>query len=222
MTASPRFEDRLLQQLRQVVADRPAPRVAQRRRPRRTRLALTGVGVAAAAAAVAVVATSNDGSHSAYAVQAQADGAVSVSIHSLSDAEGLQRSLRSAGVPAVVDYVPGDASACAAPGPPAASPGTPGMGGTAERGATLRTGTAGSGPSLSQEGKPPPGDGQRRTTMSVVSTRDGDATFTIDPGTLKPGDKVYITTSTGAVSSIGMAIAAHKPTAACAPAAPTP
>ena len=42
MTTAPRFEDRLLVQLRQVVADRPTPAAARRRGPRRTRLALKG------------------------------------------------------------------------------------------------------------------------------------------------------------------------------------
>jgi hypothetical protein len=32
------------------------------------------------------------------------------------------------------------------------------------------------------------------------------ATFTIDPGTIEPGQKVYITTSTGALTSIGVQV----------------
>ena len=40
-------------------------------------------------------------------------------------------------------------------------------------------------------------------------------TFTIDPDTIKPGEKVYITTSTGAISSIGMAITKDGPGATC-------
>ena len=46
-------------------------------------------------------------------------------------------------------------------------------------------------------------------------------TFTIDPDNIKPGEKLYITTSTGAISSIGMAIGKVKPDASCATAAPT-
>ena len=42
-------------------------------------------------------------------------------------------------------------------------------------------------------------------------------TFTIVPGTIQPGEKLYITTSTGAVTSIGMAIGTEKPAAVCAP-----
>jgi hypothetical protein len=71
-------------------------------------------------------------------------------------------------------------------------------------------------PSTTLPGTPGPGT----TTLKVAKAVDGDAvTFTIDPGTIKPGDKVYITTSTGVVSSIGMAIAANEPSPGCAPAA---
>lgn len=218
MTTAPRFEDRLLVQLRQVVADRPAPAAARSRGPQRTRLALAGAGVAAATAAVAVVATSNDANHSAYALKARADGAVTVSIHSLRDANGLERSLRDAGIPAVVDYAPTGSGACAGSGAPAAPP----RGAGGESGATFHTGSDGAGPSLTQHGKAPDGERRQRATMSFVSTRGGDATFTIDPGTLGPGERVYITTSTGAVTSIAMAIGAHKPAAPCVPAPPAP
>ena len=40
-----------------------------------------------------------------------------------------------------------------------------------------------------------------------VSSGDDGVTFSIDPGNLKPGEKIYITTSTGKVNSIGMAVA---------------
>ena len=118
MTASSRFEDRLLHELREVVAARPAPGVAARRRPRRTRLALAGAGVAAATAVVAIVATGSDVTPTAYAVDSRPDGSVTVEIRSLHDAAGLQRSLRAAGVPAVVDYAPAgdDRVRCPAPG----------------------------------------------------------------------------------------------------------
>src|ERR1700712_2338355 len=102
MTTTTHFEDRLLEQLRQIVVENPDPgvRLAPQRAPRRTRLALAGAGAAAATAAVAIVATSSDVTPSAYAVQPRKDGSVSVKIRSLSDAAGLQRSLRAAGVPA--------------------------------------------------------------------------------------------------------------------------
>jgi hypothetical protein len=87
-------------------------------------------------------------------------------------------------------------------------------------GPTLHTGgergTTGAGPSLSG-----PGPGPGATTSKVTIGSDG-ASFTIDPGQLEPGEKVYITTSTGAVSSLGMAIAKENPGAACPTPAPAP
>ncbi len=211
MTTSDRFEDRLLQQLRHVVAERPAPARTADRRPRRTRLALAGAGVVAATAAVAIVTASNDATPSAYAVQARAGGAVTVSIRSLSDAAGLQRSLRDAGIPAVVDYRP-VANGCV--GPPSGVP---------EQGLHTQTSAEGAaGPLLSQRGTPPAaGAGEPRATSgSVMIGRDGAVTFTLDPGTLKPGEKVYITTSSGAVSSVAIGIGTHRPDPPCIAASP--
>jgi hypothetical protein len=213
MTASNRFEDRLLEQLLHVVAERPAPDVIAHRAPRRTRLALAGVSVTAATAVVAIVATSSDVTPRAYAVEPRPDGSVTVKIHSLRDAAGLQRNLRAAGVPAVVDYVPAGEAGCVGPGPgPAAG---------ASQGPSLRSGGEGrsdTGRSLSGPG-PRPGDG---ATMSKVAVGRDGVTFTIDPGNIKPGEKVYITTSTGTVSSIGMAITKDRPDAPCATTDATP
>src|SRR5438067_1961748 len=110
MTSS--FEDRLLTELRQVVAERPAPAAGAAPRPR-TRLALSGATVAAATAAVVVVATSGDNTSAAYAVDRQANGSVTVHISSLRDAAGLQQQLRADGIPATVRYLqPGTAAPC--------------------------------------------------------------------------------------------------------------
>jgi len=213
MTTPNRFEDRLLEQLRHVVAERPAPAptFVARRPPRRTRLVLAGASVAAATAVVAIVATSSDVTPSAYAVQPRPDGSVTVKIRSLRDAAGLERSLRAAGVPAVVDYVPEGGTGCVAPAP------EPAPGGSAERGLNTDGAGAGgrtdSGPSLSSRG---PGPGAHQT-MSKVAAGDDGVTFTIDPGTIEPGEKVYITTSTGAMSTIGMAIGKRGPGAGCVP-----
>jgi hypothetical protein len=199
MTTAHRFEDRLLDQLQEIVAARPAPAVATRRRPRRRRLALAGVGVTAATAAVALVVTGSDVTPSAYAVQPRADGSVTVKIRGLEDAAGLERTLRAAGVPASVDYAPGGPAGCAAAPPPPSGATTQRSGGSRD-----------DGPSLSGPG---PGTGERVSTK--VRAGDDGVTFTIDPGNLKPGEKIYITTSTGAVNSIGMAVAKEKPAAPC-------
>jgi hypothetical protein len=201
MTTANRFEDRLLDQLQEIVAARPAPTVVARRRPRRRRLALAGAGVAAATAAVVLVATGSEVTPSAYAVQPRADGSVTVAIRGLEDASGLERSLRAAGVPAVVDYAPAGHAGCVASPPHASGARTQRMG----------AGSRDDGPSLSGPGPEP---GARVTTVNVRVSDDG-VKFTIDPGSLRPGEKVYITTSTGAVSSIGMAIAKEKPAAPC-------
>jgi hypothetical protein len=104
------FEDRLLAELRAVVAERPAPEPeatapGPRRRAPGTRLALAGSAVAATAAGAFLVA-GGDTSTPAYAVAKQSDGSVTVEVHSLRDAAGLQEKLRAAGIPAVVDYTP--------------------------------------------------------------------------------------------------------------------
>jgi hypothetical protein len=181
---------------------------------------LAGAGVAAATAAIALVATSGDVTPSAYAVQTRPGGAVSVSINSLADAAGLQRSLRAAGVPAVVDYVPAGERGCATPDPAVTPPESGSTGGTAP-GPSLhtQTGVAGdTGPQLSQSGPRagrPPAGRERVTMGALVRGGDGGVRFTIDPGTLDPGQHVYITTSTGAVDSIAMAIGRTKPDLAC-------
>jgi hypothetical protein len=211
MTASHRFEDRLLEQLLDVVAERPEPAAVLHRRSRRTRLSVIGAGVAAATVAIVLVATSSDVTPGAYAVESLPDGAVSVSINSLRDADGLQRSLRAAGVPAFVDYVAADRRGCAAPGDSPEESGVRNeIGGKGETGATS-----------SQAARH--GDIRRAKGLSTVSVDDsGAATFTIDPGALEPGENVYITTSTGTVSSIGMAISKAKPSVGCIPANPAP
>jgi len=94
-----KFEDRLLTELRAVVAARPAPEVvtASRRSPR-GRLVLATGAVAATAAGV-LIATGGDTAAPAYAVEKQPNGNVTVEIHSLRDAAGLQEKLRAAGIP---------------------------------------------------------------------------------------------------------------------------
>jgi hypothetical protein len=102
------FEDRLLAELRALVAERPASAAAgpppARRVPRR-RLAFAAGAVVAAVAGV-FVAVDGDPAAPAYAVDRHSDGSVTVEIHGLRDAAGLQAKLRAAGIPAVVDYAP--------------------------------------------------------------------------------------------------------------------
>ena len=205
MTTPERFEDRLLRELRQVVAERPAPATGSPRRTRRTRLALGGVGVAAATVAIAVIATGSDVTPNAYAVESHANGAVTVSISALRDATGLQSSLRAAGVPAVVDYSATGPAAC--PAPPTGSV-------TAQ---ATGTGTA---PTLEQGGGTP-GPATVVTGAAVAVAKPvavdetGAATLTIAPGQVKPGEHVYITSAGASVGSVAVAITAAAPGAVC-------
>jgi hypothetical protein len=105
------FEDRLLTELRQVVADQPEPKVTglpararSARRRRYTRGALAGGGLVAAIGAGLIIAGS--GGSAAYAVESHSDGTVTVEVKSYEDAPGFESALRAAGIPAVVDYVP--------------------------------------------------------------------------------------------------------------------
>ncbi|MFF0726964.1 hypothetical protein [Streptomyces sp. NPDC004134] len=109
------FEERLLGELKQVVAERAAEEAAVARpepvavrapRPRRRMWAglTASVGVAAAGAA-AVVALPAMGGSAAYAVEKNDDGSVSVTVEKYEDADGLERELEKHGVSAEVDYV---------------------------------------------------------------------------------------------------------------------
>jgi hypothetical protein len=229
MTAPERFEDRLLQELRRIVADRPEPKAVERRRAPRKRLALGGavVAIGAATIGVAIIASSGDVTPSAYAVEPQANGAVTVSIHTLSDASGLQRSLRAAGVPAVVDYAAGGGTGCVPPGPA----GVPPASGATSEGGTSSPSTANTGAASHVAGAEPAGTSvttapttssdpvaaadSARATVAKDAQGDG-VTFTIDPGKIKQGETVYITTASGVVGSIGMAISTTEPSTSCA------
>jgi hypothetical protein len=106
------FEERLLGELRSVVAARPTPHpppatsAPPRRSPRRPRLVVAGAGTAVAAVAAILLVAGGGNPAPAYAVERQTDGAIKVQINSLSDAEGLQSKLRALGIDAVVDYTP--------------------------------------------------------------------------------------------------------------------
>jgi hypothetical protein len=210
---SPDFEERLLHELREVVAARPAPSPAPASAPARhrgrRRVGVAGAGgVAAVLAAVAILA-GGGGSESAYAVTARADGSVTVKISSLSDAAGLQRALRNAGVPAVVRY--GAGADCP---PPATGAGD--EAGTVEQNESA--GGGGPGPSTASAGtEPAPGAAKGPKLTSGTTTGPDGTTFTIDPGALASGEKVYITAPDGTLHSLGLHLGTDA-ARACAPA----
>jgi len=148
-------------------------------------------------------------------------------------------------VPAVVDYVPRGQAGCAVGPPPGATPGGGPVHGSAGGGPAPAPGTAPTGPTkvegvamkVSPNGAPesglsqapeadggptlsPGGPGLDDTgaIRSKISVGPDGASFTIDPGSLEPGQQVYITTSTGAVTSISMMIGTRKGAVPCPPA----
>jgi hypothetical protein len=108
------FEERLLRELRQVVADGPRlrsvpdpPTRSSRHFGRTLPLAIAGVAAAALAIFVASGLLLSGGEPSkAWAVDRNLNGTVTVRIESLSDAAGLERKLNEVGVPALVQYIP--------------------------------------------------------------------------------------------------------------------
>jgi hypothetical protein len=193
VTAPTRFEDRLLEQLREVVAAQPAPDPAVRRDPpRRRRTAVAGAAAALAlTAGVVAVTTGSDATPSAFAVETRADGRVTVEIERLSDADGLERRLRDAGVPAEVEYVEPRPRACG-----------PGAGGGEIAGGSDDGGPR-PGPERDQQDVPMP-EAAKTPPLSF----DGDRIrFTIDPRDIGPGQQAHITiASHGEVTSVGIAI----------------
>ena len=109
------FEERLLDRLKAVVAERDAAAAgpeatgsasARPRRRRRARLALAGAAALVAAAAILVLDSGGDNPSKAFAVEPQAGGGVTIRIYSLEDASGLERALERAGIPAQVNWLP--------------------------------------------------------------------------------------------------------------------
>lgn len=107
------FEERLLGELKDVVAqrsaeeadpaERPAPTPAWRRAPR---LAIGAVAVLAAAAAVLVFSSGSDHTSKAFAVEPQGGGGVTIKIFSPEDSAGLEGALAEAGIRSQVTWLP--------------------------------------------------------------------------------------------------------------------
>ncbi len=106
------FEQRLLDELKTVVAERAveqeaagevAPRPpAWRRAPR---LAIASVAVLAAAVAVLLFNSGGDNTPRAFAVESQQGGGVKIEVYSLEDAAGLEGALEDAGIKAQVTWL---------------------------------------------------------------------------------------------------------------------
>jgi hypothetical protein len=122
------FETALLTELRREVAEHPATAAPAPRRAPRRRLRVVAAGaVATAAATVVAVGLTGGGptASPAFAVAASPDGTVSLVIHRLDDADGLEAALADHGIDASVEFVPttdGDVPPFVADGPFADDP----------------------------------------------------------------------------------------------------
>jgi hypothetical protein len=107
------FEERLLDELKTVVARRGAEQEVPTETPahspgwgRAPRLAVGGGAVLAAAAALLVFSSGSDNTSRAFAVEPQDGGGVTITIYSPEDAAGLEGALAEAGIRSQVTWLP--------------------------------------------------------------------------------------------------------------------
>jgi hypothetical protein len=203
------FETALLNELRAIVTERSQQRPRHRlaRRLRRPGLIAVPVGVAGVAAAAVVGVGALSRATAAYAVTTASSGDVVVTIHSLSDASGLQSALRADGIDAIVNY---DASGSSPPPIPAGSGAVDGgasaigraPAGTGpapvtsqstHRGSGSASGTSGTG-SSTMTGDPAP--------LEIRLSGNGPDTITIPALDVNNGYVLHITTSGSAASGL--------------------
>lgn len=108
-----RFEEKLLDELKTVVAQRAAEqepaaegRAASFGRRTGPRLAFGATAVCAAAAAMLVFSSGSSDTSKAFAVEAQDGGGVTISVYSAEDAGGLEGALAEAGIRSEVSWLP--------------------------------------------------------------------------------------------------------------------
>ena len=105
------FEQRLLDRLRAVVAERGAEQQASEGAPspstwrRAPRPALGLVAALVAAVAVLVISSGSDSTPRAFAVESRQGGGVTIRVYSLEDAAGLEHALEDAGIKAQVTWL---------------------------------------------------------------------------------------------------------------------
>jgi hypothetical protein len=104
MTQLGQFEQNLLTELREVVAERNT--VPQPRSRKRLVLAAAGGGLLAAGLVFGLPALNGDQTPSAYAVATNDDGTVTITVNRLEDPEGLERELAAHGITADVTFTP--------------------------------------------------------------------------------------------------------------------
>lgn len=193
------FEQRLLDELKAVVAERGAeqatatqgstPTPAWRRAPR---LALGAVAVLAVAAAVLVFDSGGDNTPRAFAVEPQEGGGVTIKIYRLSDASGLEQALEEAGIPSQVTWLPAG-MACREPHYTPSIvhlPGGGALGGMTMGGPQTMTFSVGS----TQRWRARFGE-FRRGEISAVEFRNSMANLNLDPKAFRPDQSVVLSGS---------------------------
>jgi hypothetical protein len=104
------FEENLLAELREVVAEQAVVERAVAERPVRSRrrlvLATAGAGLVAAGLVVGIPAVTGDHTPAAHAVTGNDDGTVTITVNRLEDPDGLERELAAHGITADVSFAP--------------------------------------------------------------------------------------------------------------------
>jgi hypothetical protein len=195
MNTPQQFEDRLLARLRHVVAEREGSREPTHSHTGRGRLVLSGAGAALVVAIVAVAVGTGSRTTDAYAIQVRPGGKVAVSIYRLGDARALQRSLRAAGVPAVVNFSEATkAGPCVVAAGMNSSPEKSGDGDEANETRHLVQSESG----ISRGTAPGSGEAGENAAIQVRTVTANSATnvtvsrFVVDPSRIRPHEKLYI------------------------------
>ncbi len=216
MNAPQQFEDRLLVQLRRVVAEREDSRELTHNRMGRRRLVLSGASAALVIAIVAIAAlASGTGNRTtgAYAIQVRPGGKVAVSIYKIADAKALKRSLRAAGVPAVVDFEARKAAPCVLAAGMNASPEQAGAGDEANK--TRHLVQSDSGVPRGTETASENAAIQVHTSTAKGAMNVTVSRFVVDPSRIAPREKLYIV-------HIGTSILVREVSAVSCPKPPSP
>lgn len=196
------FEERLLDELKAVVAQRGVEQEAQAKRPEpvgarwRAPRAAFGGGVAlAAVAAVLVFSSGGDNPPKAFAVEPQDGGGVTIEVYSPENAAGLEGALREAGISSQVSWLPAG-MACREPHFTQSTAKTS-MGGTI---GGIRVGGPGKAMTIGVM-SPEEWRGLWRERMrgeiSEVEYHAATPNFSLDPASLRPDQTVVISGSRG-------------------------
>jgi hypothetical protein len=219
------FETALLGELRREVTEHPAAAAPAARVPRpRGRLRLGAAGAAGiAASVVAVFGLGGTGGSPAYAVAENSAGDVTVTVHRLDDAAGLEKALRAKGIDADVSYDADSSDSTAmlgSVGPGGAVPPDGAQTHTDEQGSgsgsfTQRQGEKG--PSLSGPGSSPGGAddpcGPLDPAPARLSHPGDDWVLSIPAGS--PLQDRHVVIGTGADGSLSVTFAGSVPGSYC-------